>query len=710
MPRRGFRKAGAGAPRPVKTALRARSRRPASTASRRRLRAKKDGFLVVGLGASAGGLDAVRKLLADLPTDTGLTFVLIQHLDRTHESMMVDLLRRDAAMKVLQAADGMPIERDCLYVIPPQAYLSIRDGVLRLSRPRVRQAVRMPFDLFLQSLADEFNERAVCVVLSGTGTDGSVGLKAVSKGNGLVVAQDPEEAAFDGMPRSAIATGAVNLVLRVAEMPQAFVSYARHADVREPETSRRELQSLNEKLTTSDRRLQGSPERQRITTDDLLSILTSSEMATLLLDKDLRIRFFTPAAVPLFNLIAADIGRPLADLAIGFVGIDLVADARRMLAELTSIKRRVRSRSGASYLCSISPYRTQDNRIDGVVINLAALSDLQSFSDGTDATGAARKLAPSPAAELANLAKSRFLAAASHDLRQPLQTLRLLQGVLRLQIKDLDALTTLTRAEGTLETMAAMLNALLDINQLETRAIRPKLVDDPVDELPGALKTPVPEDTTAEHPDADAGGVIYVVDDDRAARDAMQVVLAKAGYSVKTYASAATFLGARRSDDKSCLITDVRMPGMNGFELLAQLAAAGSGLPAIVITGQGDITMAVQAMKAGAVDFIEKPSDPDALLASVDRALRQAANPADRSAWRAAAAMRLAGLTRREREVMDLVVAGRANKHMATRLGISQRTVETHRAAVMKKMGASSLSELIRLELAARIGRSDLES
>ena len=111
----------------------------------------------------------------------------------------------------------------------------------------------------------------------------------------------------------------------------------------------------------------------------------------------------------------------------------------------------------------------------------------------------------------------------------------------------------------------------------------------------------------------------------------MQILLATAGYSVKTFASAAAFLSSYRPAEKGCLVTDVRMPGMNGFELLAQLAAAGHSLPAIVITGQGDIAMAVQAMRAGAVDFIEKPIDSSALLACVNRALRQAASPAERS-------------------------------------------------------------------------------
>jgi two-component system CheB/CheR fusion protein len=164
------------------------------------------------------------------------------------------------------------------------------------------------------------------------------------------------------------------------------------------------------------------------------------------------------------------------------------------------------------------------------------------------------------------------------------------------------------------------------------------------------------------------------------------------------------FLDSHRPGDKGCLITDVRMPGMGGFELLARLAAAGSHLPAIVITGRGDIAMAVEAMKAGAADFVEKPADPDTLLSCVARALKQAASPTERSAWHTAAAMRIAGLTARERQVMDLVVAGHPNKEIAVRLDISQRTVETHRAAVMEKTGASSIADLVRLEMGARGG------
>jgi FixJ family two-component response regulator len=211
---------------------------------------------------------------------------------------------------------------------------------------------------------------------------------------------------------------------------------------------------------------------------------------------------------------------------------------------------------------------------------------------------------------------------------------------------------------------------------------------------------------TADAPDGssdiNSGPTVFVVDDNRLAREAIRVLLLDTKYRVETYPSARDFLESYRPGETGCLITDVRMPDMDGFELLAQLATTGDGLPAIVITGQGDIATAVQAMKAGAVDFIEKPINPDALLTCIGRALLRVESPTERSARRSAAAMRIASLTAREREVMDLVVAGHANKEIAYRLGISQRTVETHRAAVMKKMGAASLADLIRLEMAAQ--------
>jgi two-component system, chemotaxis family, CheB/CheR fusion protein len=183
---------------------------------------------VVALGASAGRLEAFRAFLAALPPKTGLAFILVQHLNPTHASMMAEILSAHSPMAVVEAGDNMPIEPEHVYIIPPGRYLAVRNGAMHLSLPQAHEAVRMSFDVLLQSLAEEFGERAVCVILSGTGTDGSVGAKAIKEAGGLVIAQDPDEAEYDGIPRSAIATGTVDLILPLAKIPESLGKYARH--------------------------------------------------------------------------------------------------------------------------------------------------------------------------------------------------------------------------------------------------------------------------------------------------------------------------------------------------------------------------------------------------------------------------------------------------------------------------------------------------
>ena len=134
-------------------------------------------FPVVGIGASAGGLDACRKLVDAIPVVSGMAFILVQHLDPTHESMMVDLLAGHTRMPVQQAMDGMPIEREHIYVIPPGTYLSVSSGILQLSRPKARRGARLPFDFLLHSLAEAYGPRAVCIILSGTGPTAPSGSK-----------------------------------------------------------------------------------------------------------------------------------------------------------------------------------------------------------------------------------------------------------------------------------------------------------------------------------------------------------------------------------------------------------------------------------------------------------------------------------------------------------------------------------------------------
>ena len=198
--------------------------------------------------------------------------------------------------------------------------------------------------------------------------------------------------------------------------------------------------------------------------------------------------------------------------------------------------------------------------------------------------------------------------------------------------------------------------------------------------------------------------VVHIVDDEAALRGALALLARSVGLKAQTYASASEFLGAYRPGGTGCLLVDVRMPGMSGIDLLERLRTVEGALPAIVMTGHGDVPVAVRAMRAGAIDFIEKPFQDQHLLDLIHEGIRLSADRAARRNVLAAARERIAVLTPREREVLDFLVEGRLNKVIADRLGISPRTVELHRAHIMDKTGARSLSALVRLALKAGIG------
>jgi two-component system CheB/CheR fusion protein len=1412
--------------------------------------ARAETFPVVAIGASAGGLDACRKFLSGVPAHSGMAFILVQHLDPTHASMLVDLLGGQTPLTVREAADGAPVEPEHLYVIPPGVYLSVSGGALKLSRPEARRGARLPFDFLLQSLAEEYREHAVCVMLSGTGADGSRGLQALKEKGGLVVAQDPDEAEFDGMPRSAIETGAVDRVAPAAKLPEAIVGFFRSARsnaaraassedwlapivdllrmkavrdfrlckpgalrrriarrmaladcdatrylrmllenpkeiellakdllinvtcfFRDPKvfdflgekvlpglildhpgerplriwvagcgageeayslamlfreaieacgktiklqilasdidgdavafareglyppaidaevspdrlarffvkeergrrvaselrdavvftvqdlladppfsrldfvscrnlltylgpeaqakamdlfhfalreggllllggaetvgethgrftavssaervfrhtargrpgdfrflggegarlparwapgtmsrrrsladlcqsllleefapatvlinrdnqclytsgptdryltippgqathdlpalarkglggrlrsaiqrafeenapvtvsvsrpnreelppcrisvrpvvsdgeqlamvcfteeapsprrrgggpgdlapnaeleqkleatrselrdalrdlevageeqraiteealsvneefqtaneellTSEEELQSLNEELTALNNQLQETLDRQRTTSDDLQNVLYSTDVATIFLDDSLKIRFFTPATRALFNVIASDVGRPLADLASHAADGALLSDARVVLAKHVPVEREIETPDGAWFMRRILPYRTQAGGVEGVVITFADMTERKSVNDALEVA--------KHRAEAADKAKSRFLAAASHDLRQPLQTLALLQGLLERAVTGEKERKFVARIGETLTAMTGMLNALLDINEIEAGALRaeisavpaqglltklrdefvysaqekhldlrmvgcglsiwtdPRLLEQmlrnllanalkytakgkillgcrrhgqalrievwdtgigiPESEIqaifeeyhqignearerarglglglsivrrlgnllghrvrarshhgngsvfsvevalaPGATKMKAPlagrgaeADETAPRkgailivdddpevrellalllkqeghrtacaydgaeamqwienenfrpdliladfnlpngmngldvvaalreklhrnvaamiltgdistetlraiqkagcallnkpvkleeltlaarralapvtravpregadPPAPLPPVIFVVDDDRLLRAAVRAVLEEDGRTVEEFESCEAFLAAFQPGRDACLLVDAALPGMSGLDLLRHLQHDGPRIPAVMMTGKADVAMAVQAMKAGASDFIEKPIGREELLTCIARAFDQAHDSSKRVAWREAATAQIGGLTERQKQIMKLVLAGAPSKNIAADLGISQRTVENHRAEIMKRTGAKSLPELARLALAA---------
>ena len=742
-------------------------------------------------------------------------------------------------------------------------------------------------------------------------------------------------------------------------------------------TSKEELQSLNEELTALNSQLTETLDGQRTASNDLQNILYSTDVATLFLDMGLKIRFYTPATKSLFNVIPGDIGRPLADLHSLSADTALPADARAVLQNHAPLEREIETESGVWFIRRILPYRNHANRVEGVVITFTDVSERKRIRKALEDA--------KHQSELANAAKSRFLAAASHDLRQPLQSLTLLQGLLAKTVQGEKAERLVARIDDTLGAMSGMLNTLLDINQIDSGTVHADMVDFAIGDMfarlrnefnyhaqakrlqlrvvpcgltifsdprlleqmirnllsnalkytkcgkillgcrrrdgivnieiwdtgvgiaevelhaifdeyhqidnaarersrglglglsivqrlgkllghrvsvrsqPGKgsvfsieVKLPqsgrersqkpaghddekqeshkrsgtvlVVEDdpevrellelflkgeghVTATAPDglvalgmvahdklkpdlilADfnlpkglnglelaaklrealqhqvpviiltgdistgtlrdiasqdcaqlnkpvklrdlthviqrllplppRGGqarahkaagpadgrrppVIFVVDDDGNVRDGIRGVLEDAGQAVEDYSNCEAFLEAYRPGREACLLIDAYLPGMNGLELLKKLHDAGHRLPAIMITGNSDVPIAIQAMKAGACDFIEKPIGRDELLASVARALEQSRDENKLVAWQESAANQIADLTPRQLQIMDMVLAGHPSKNIAADLGISQRTVENHRASIMSKTGAKSLPALARLALAA---------
>lgn len=906
----------------------------------------------------------------------------------------------------------------------------------------------------------------------------------------------------------------VNEELIVAHQEALSVNEELQSMNEELEASQEEMQSLNEELMILNQQLQDAVEQQRNSAIDLRNILNSSDVATLFLDRDFNIRFFTPPATALFGLIASDVGRPLADLARRFTDDRLLDDARAVLDNLLPSRREIFTREDNWYLRKIAPYRTQGGRAEGVVITFTDITETKlverdiraarAFAesvvetvrepllvlDETQHVNVVNKalrdlfnadanqfiglaLSDTPASQLApllqdilrgvhegrghvdsyrveidfpstgrlalalaittraiggntsaagmillileditekerieqglmsakkgsehaNLIKSQFLAAASHDLRQPLQTLRLICDILQRKLTDEETRVLNAKCGETINGMIGVVNTILDINQLEAGAIRPSMQnfsantlverlysefnflvqakglswrvakcskilksdprlliqilrnlignaikftssgkllfgfrrrgdkvsieiwdsgpgildadrerifdffqkgensaagsedglglglaivtnlsrilgheikltsrigkgscfsvlvpvgervsghltavcqpsrsiakergariliveDEPsvreslelllvgeghevaaasngrealaivrsdrrppeiilvdysiiggmnglevIDEVRAAVgrdipaavltgdvssaafskiaikanihltkpvqadalldaigrlraqspplrtvtppapppRTPVKSSTTKK---------VCVVDDDEDVRDSMRSLLESYGYQAVTYRSGREYLDSERADCGSCLILDERMPDMDGFDVLAQVVARNSRSAAIMITGAGDVQTAVRAMKAGAFDFIEKPVHPDQLRMSIDRALLLATNSDEHDSQLADAVGSVARLTKRQRAVMDLIVSGHPNKVIANRLGIGQRTVESHRATIMKKLGAKTFADLIRLALAASEGRSRRE-
>lgn len=742
-------------------------------------------------------------------------------------------------------------------------------------------------------------------------------------------------------------------------------------------TSKEELQSLNEELTALNNQLQEALERQRAVSNDLQNVLYSTDVPTLFLDSSLRIRFFTPATRSVFNIISSDVGRPLSDLS-GFDGdITLQVDATATLLRGNTIDREIGGPDGRWYVRRVKPYRGASEAIDGVVITFIDISAQKQVAESREA---AKKFA-----ERATEAKSQFLSAASHDLRQPLQTLKLLHGLLERNVGEGQARTFVQRMGETLSSMLGILNSVLDINQIEAGMVEPQIVSFAIGDLLGrlfkefyypaqaaglqlrvvpsslavrtdprlfeqivrnllsnALKyTPsgkilvgcrrrgtkvrfevwdtgigIPEnhiedvfqeylqlDAPAgtedrglglglsivkrlsellelrvvvqsrlhkgsafmieidhapageplvslpapvdDHPNQAAtlswasvliiedengmrdllkmgleqtgyvvaatstaaealaivrglqftpdviladynlptggngiaaigyirqalrrnvpaliltgdisskalrafaqheipylhkpaklkdvvqvvetlvvrqtdervvhisepeymrpmtGRLIEVIDDQQDIRDNLRALFEGEGWVVATYVSAEEYLANYKPDRSGCLLVDAYLPGMVGMELLRLLKERHHRFPVIVITGRSDVRMAINSMRYGAADFIEKPFSYQEIYRSVQSALERSRDANEREERRETARATLAMLTRKQRQILDRIVQGQANKVIAADLKLSQRTVENHRASIMRRTKSTSLPALLRLVLNA---------
>jgi two-component system CheB/CheR fusion protein len=200
-----------------------------SKSVKKKVSSEKQPFRIVGIGASAGGLEAFEKFFGNMPPDSGMAFVIVQHLDPARHSSVPDILTRYTRMPICEATDGMKVKPNSVYLIPPNKSMGVRGDTLYLQEPAQPPGLRLPVDFFLRSLATEKGTDAICIILSGTGTDGTLGLRAIKAELGTVFVQDPESARYDGMPRSAVGSGLADFVLTPEQMPEQLIRFVRHS-------------------------------------------------------------------------------------------------------------------------------------------------------------------------------------------------------------------------------------------------------------------------------------------------------------------------------------------------------------------------------------------------------------------------------------------------------------------------------------------------
>ena len=363
---------------------------------------------IAGIGASAGGLEAIRGFFEAMPARSGIAFVVIQHLYPTQKSLAAEIIGKYTAMPVVAAEAGMRVLADHVYTIPANTYPALAHGVLEFAAPPEHQGPRLPIDHFFASLGTDQHERAIGIILSGSGSDGASGLKSIVAHGGIVLAQDPATAQFDSMPESAIGTGLVKHVMAVDQMPAILLGYASlpHADdfaatestlvlqlEQELEATKEELQSLNEELSSVNAQLENKVNELEASNGDLKNLLASSEIATICLTRDFRIKWFTPATKGLCNILMGDIGRPISDFSAKNTGPDLLGDAALILEDQSPRQREMRLKGERWYIRHMLPYRTEDGRIEGVIVSYGDISETKRAAEAS--TASLRRMAES---------------------------------------------------------------------------------------------------------------------------------------------------------------------------------------------------------------------------------------------------------------------------------------------------------------------------
>jgi FixJ family two-component response regulator len=340
------------------------------------------------------------------------------------------------------------------------------------------------------------------------------------------------------------------------------------------------------------------------------------------------------------------------------------------------------------------------SEIEGVTSGKAFVLSVE---DAADPRSLAEELSAAKAeAEQANHMRARILSAANHTLRQPLQTICLVQGMLANSVSDPRARKLIERLDQGVTAMSAMLDNLPDIEREEPAPETGEGAHEAAGwHEPPALPLVYDADDAAPALPAPEQPAVFIVDDDSEIRETMRDMVERHGYSAVVFADGSEFLDAFRPGKAGCLIADAKMPGVGGLQTIERLKAMHSDLPVIMITAYGDVAMAVRAMKAGAMDFLQKPVRQDELLLCIRRAFDASCEQSGAAEQKKAEA-KMKGLTARQRQVLDLVLAGAPTKTIASDLRLSQRTVDNHRAAIMRKLGAKSLPSLIRIALAGQ--------